>query len=264
VLERKGPCKPADRPAVSRVALITGAGNGIGAETARRLAAMGHKLALVDSDGPAMARMESELDGGAGVWSVVADVRTPGSAAEVVAEAAARLGPVGILVNNVGGNTIRTPVEDIEPDEYADVMRLNLDPVYYYTRAAVPGMKSARWGRIVNLSSIAGRTRTLFSNAAYAAAKAGVIGFTRQCAAELAPFNIAVNTVAHGPIATERIKRAWETKSREAQADILAVIPAGRMGNVEEAADAVCFFCGDRAGFASGAILDINGGLFIA
>jgi 3-oxoacyl-[acyl-carrier protein] reductase len=246
------------------VALVTGAARGIGAETARRLAARGHRLALVDLDKPALERIKADLPVAAEAWSAVLDVRDPEAVREMAEAIPARLGPVEILINNVGGNTEAVPVEEILPETFAAVLRLNLDPVYLCTRAFVPAMKARRWGRIVNLASIAGRTRTLFSNAAYAAAKAAVIGFTRQCAAELAPCGIAVNAVAHGPIATERILRAWESKSPERKAAILGAIPAGRMGSIAEAAEAVCFFCGEGAGYAAGSVLDVNGGLFIA
>jgi 3-oxoacyl-[acyl-carrier protein] reductase len=173
------------------------------------------------------------------------------------------LGPVEILVNNVGGSTDSTPVELLSAETWLRTMDANAKSAFLCTRAVVPGMKEQRWGRIVNVSSIAGRTRTHFTNAAYTAAKAAVIGFSRQCAAELAPFGITVNVVAPGVIATKRIEAVWAKKPEAEKKRLLGLVPAGRLGRPDEVARAIADLCDDRAGYTTGAVLDMTGGMFI-
>jgi 3-oxoacyl-[acyl-carrier protein] reductase len=247
-----------------RTAIVTGAARGIGAAVARELARRGHALALVDVDGEALRAVAAEIErDGAAALPVAADVRDPAAVAAAFHDIARRFETLDILVNNVGGNTTPRPVEDLTEGEWDEIHALNLRSMFLCTRAVVPAMKRQRFGRIVNLSSVAGRTRTLFSNAAYTAAKAGVIGFTRQLAAELAPFGIAVNAVAHGVIATERVAASWAARPDRFRELAMAMTPSGRLGTVEEAAAAVCFCCDERAGYMVGATLDVNGGLYI-
>ncbi|HEV2634472.1 MAG TPA: SDR family oxidoreductase [Actinocrinis sp.] len=246
---------------MSRVALVTGAGSGIAAEVARGLAKAGHRLILVDADAHALAAVAAELGEAALAdrpW--VLDARDARAVAEAFAALADR---PDILVNGVGGDARRIGVEDLDEDAFLESYRHNLLTSFSFIRHSVPAMKARGWGRIVNLASIAGRTYSVFSNAGYVAAKAAVIGLTKQCAFELAPHGITVNAVAHGPIGTERIDRAWAEKTPEQRAAILERIPAGRMGTVAEAAAAVLPFCAQYAGFTTGAVLDVNGGLHI-
>ena len=120
-----------------------------------------------------------------------------------------------------------------------------------------------RWGRVVNLASVAGRTYSHFSNAAYVSAKAGLIGLTKQCAYELAPHGVCVNAVAHGAIATPRVRDAFEARDAAWRERFLDRLPAGRLGTIEEAAAAVIHLCGESAGYTAGAVIDVNGGLCI-
>lgn len=252
--------QPGERP---RVVVVTGAGAGIGACAAQKLHGLGYALALLDVDAEALVRVQSSISNGPDVVTKLVDVRDSQQVDGVFQEIAASFGAIDVLINNVGGNTTQRSVETITDEEFHDVFRLNLDSAFYCTRAAVPIMKRQARGRIINLSSIAGRTTTLFSNAAYTAAKAAVIGFTRQCAAELAPHGIAVNAVAHGVIETERIRANWSNKDESSQEEVLRRIPAGRLGTVAEAASVLCYLCAEDAGYLAGAIIDVNGGLFI-
>ncbi len=154
-------------------------------------------------------------------------------------------------------------MEEITEEEWDAVLTLNLRGLFLCTRAVVPAMKAQRWGRIVNVSSTAGRTRSLFGGAHYTASKAGVIGFSRQCAAELAPYGITVNVVAPGITRSERVAARWEAKPAAERAFIERLIPAGRLARVDEPAAAICFLCSDDASYITGAVLDVNGGLFI-
>ncbi|HEY8206018.1 MAG TPA: SDR family NAD(P)-dependent oxidoreductase [Myxococcaceae bacterium] len=248
-----------------RVAIVTGAARGIGAEVAAALGRRGCALGLLDADGEALREFQARLEreGAGPLWGEVADVRDAGQVEAAFAESARRLGEVEILVNNVGGNTTPCPIEELRAEDWDAIQSLNLRSMFLCARAVVPAMKRRRWGRIVNVSSVAGRTRTLFSNAAYTAAKAGVIGFTRQCAAELAPYGIAVNAVAHGVIATDRVAAAWAARPEHFREQAMAMTPSGRLGTVEEAAAAVCFCCDEAAGYMAGAVIDVNGGLYI-
>jgi NAD(P)-dependent dehydrogenase (short-subunit alcohol dehydrogenase family) len=164
-----------------RAALITGAANGIGAAVVARLAAAGHDLALFDLDGARLetvaARAREVTPGRVRAFTV--DVRDSRQVAEAVASAHDALGGLEILVNAVGGSTPQRPVEEISEDEWDAVLTLNLRGLFLCTRAVVPQLKARRYGRIVNVSSVAGRTRSLFGGAHYTASKAGVIGFSR-------------------------------------------------------------------------------------
>jgi NAD(P)-dependent dehydrogenase (short-subunit alcohol dehydrogenase family) len=248
-----------------RTAIVTGAASGIGRAVATMLALEDCAVALLDvrADGLAEAADAIRAAGGERVWTRVVDVRDAPAVEHAVRELDEQFGRIDILINNVGGNTTPRAIEEMSFEEWGEIMDLNLRSMFVTTRTVVPVMKRGGWGRIVNLSSIAGRTRTMFSNAAYTAAKAGVIGFTRQCAAELAPHGIAVNAVAHGVIATERVAKSWASRPPERQRLTQSMIPADRLGTVEEAAYAVHFFCGEQCGYAVGSVLDMNGGFFI-
>lgn len=248
-----------------RVALITGAANGIGAAVAARLAAADYHLVLLDCDTAGLQAESVRLRGVARgeIRAYGVDVRDSRQVADAVGAAHGALGRIDCLVNAVGGSTPQRPVEDISEEEWDAALALNLRGLFLCTRAVVPGMKARRFGRIVNVSSTAGRTRSLFGGAHYTASKAGVIGFSRQCAAELAPYGITVNVVAPGVTLSERVAARWEAKSADERAFIQSLIPAGRAACVDEPAAAISFLCSDDASYVNGAVLDVNGGLFI-
>ena len=248
-----------------RVALVTGAANGIGAAVVARLATAGHDLALFDRDA---ARLETVAAAARAVTpgrvrAYPVDVRESAQVAEAVAAAHGALDAIEILVNAVGGSTPQRPVEEISEEEWDAVLTLNLRGLFLCTRAVVPHMKAQRYGRIVNVSSVAGRTRSLFGGAHYTASKAGVIGFSRQCAAELAPFGITVNVVAPGVTLSERVAARWEAKPADERAFIETLIPAARLATCDEPAAAIAFLCSEDASYLNGTVVDVNGGLFI-
>jgi NAD(P)-dependent dehydrogenase (short-subunit alcohol dehydrogenase family) len=244
-----------------KVALITGAGAGIGAEVARRLADAGAQLLLVDKDATALNSVRRQIgDHRAACLQIdVTDIAAVRDAIQGLPDAQRP----DILVNAVGGDANLIPLAELDETYLETSMRHNLTSAFTMTRLCAPAMRQRGWGRIVNFASIAGRTYSYFSNAAYVAAKAAVIGFTKQTAYELAPDGVCVNAVAHGPIATDRIQAAWAKHSPERRQSITDRIPIGRLGTVEEAAAVVIHLCSQEAGYTTGTVIDINGGLFI-
>ncbi|MFF8842752.1 SDR family NAD(P)-dependent oxidoreductase [Streptomyces sp. NPDC015127] len=243
-----------------RRAWVTGAASGIGLGVARRLAEQGVAVVMIDRDEEALAKAASPLPAGTRTWRI--DVTATQEVADHVAELGTDEMP-DILVNCVGGDTRRIPLTDLREQDLTDAMTANLVGCFTFTRLCVPAMRSRGWGRIVNLASIAGRTYSIFSNAAYVAAKAAVIGYTKQCAYELAASGVAVNAVAHGPIATERLLQARRDMDPQRRDDLMSRLPMGRYGTVDEAVGAVVHLCGEEAGYTTGCVVDVNGGLHI-
>jgi NAD(P)-dependent dehydrogenase (short-subunit alcohol dehydrogenase family) len=168
-----------------------------------------------------------------------------------------------ILVNGVGGDTRRIAFTALTEEDLLALLQRNLVSVFTLTRLCVPAMIERRWGRVVNVASVAGRTYSNFSNAAYVAAKTAVIGLTRQCAYELAPYGVCVNAVAHGAIATPRVTSAFEANDEARRRELMSRIPIGRLGTTDEAAAAIVNLCEESAGYMSGAVIDVNGGMYI-
>jgi 3-oxoacyl-[acyl-carrier protein] reductase len=231
-----------------RTALVTGAAHGIGAAIAARLAAEGATVHAVDL----------EADGGPdGVEPL--DVTDPAAVATFVE----RVGGVDILVNNAGGVRGQTgrPLEDVTDDDWAAVVDANLTSTFVCTRAVVAGMKARGWGRVVNISSGAGRSVSLTGIQAYATAKAGQIGLTRQTAHELGRFGITVNCVAPGfVLSNPSTQRQWESYGPEGQAALVAGIAVRRLGTGEDIANAVRFFTAVESSWVTGQTIAVDGG----
>jgi len=243
--------------------LITGAGAGICAEVARRLATQGHRLILVDRDAAALTAVAREV--GAAALTVepwVVDVQDVAAVERHFAALGAGERPTALL-NGVGGDARRRPVTELCESDLLDSFLHNVVTAFTLIRLVVPEMTTQGYGRIVNLASIAGRSYSVFSNAAYVTAKAALLGLTKQYAWELAPLGVTVNAVAHGPIATDRIAAAWRAKSEEERRELTAQIPVGRLGTVAEAAHLVLPFLAGPSGFATGAVLDVSAGMAI-
>jgi len=247
-----------------RVALVTGASRGIGAFTAEILAKRGAKVAVsarTVSDLEAVAASIRKIGGEA--LAVPGDVVEPGQIASMIESVVKKWGRLDILVNNAGLGTPAKPVEEVLPEEWDQTLLLNLKSVYLCIRAAAPVMKRQGYGRIVNVSSFAGRFFSRLSGPHYSSAKAGVIGFTRHMAAELGPFGVCVNSVAPSPVLTERVKVKWETRPEEERQRILAGIPLGRLAQPEEVATVIAFLASDDASYVNGACIDVNGGSYM-
>jgi len=246
---------------MSEVTMIVGAAGDICSEVCRRLDAQGRDLILIDRDEARLDNLKQNLGQRTHV-AVVADVSRAVDVDSVIAEAVERHRP-NILINGVGGDTRVLKIEEISPEYVIEKMKENVITTFNATKLCVPYMKQCRFGRIVNFASAGGRTYSHFNNCAYVAAKAAVIGFTKQIAYELAPFNVVANVVAHGPMLTSRIEAAWKSRPEEQKRDILRRIPLGRMGTLDEAVGSVLYLASNSAGFTTGSVIDVNGGLYM-
>lgn len=240
-----------------RVALVTGASRGIGRAIAEALAEQGIRVVgTATSDGGAQAIEERLASlGGTGMRLDVAD---PDSVAEVLRNITERFDAPLILVNNAG-ITRDNILMRMKEDEWQDVMDTNLSALYRTSKAVLRGMTKARWGRIVNITSVVGAMGNA-GQSNYAATKAGAAGFTRALAREIGARNITVNAVAPGFIDTD-MTQALGDEQRKA---LLAQIPLARLGEAKEVAALVAFLCSDNAAYITGETLHINGGMYMA
>ena len=241
-----------------RSALVTGAASGIGAATARRLAAEGARVALADIDEDGAHSVAGEIDG----YAVGMDVADPDSARGGVEQAVALVGPIDVLVNNAGTDRFAFFLHST-PDMWDVVVGVNLRGTMAITHAVLPSMHERGGGTIVNVASEAGRVGSQGS-VAYSAAKAGVIGFTKALARESARYHVRCNAVAPGPIETPLLNAApqqlGELGVRLKQGMINATA-MGRSGEPDEVAAAIAFLASDDAAYVTGQTLGVSGGL---
>lgn len=240
-----------------KVALVTGSSSGIGAAIAEELAGGGAKVAIHYRGNPEGAQgVAAQISAAGGTCAVYqADVSNTEQAAELVKRVQQELGGLDILVNNAG-TTRDTLLMTMKEEDWDTVIDTNLKSVYAVTRAALRGMIKNRWGRIINVSSVVGLTGQA-GQSNYAASKAGIIGFTKSLAREVASRNITVNAVAPGFIPTA----LTDVLSDEQRQAILQGTPMGRMGTPAEIAWAVAFLAAERSGFITGQVLTVDGGL---
>ena len=236
-----------------KTALVTGASGGIGAEIARVLHGAGATVGLSGTRLEPLEALAAEL--GERAFVLPCNLSVPDEVEGLVKRAVEAMGSVDVLVNNAGitkdGLAMRMSDED-----WSSVIDVNLTATFRLCRAAIRGMMKARWGRIINISSIVGTTGNA-GQVNYAASKAGMVGMSKSLAAEVASRGITVNAVAPGFIGT-----AMTDKLNEAQkAAILGVVPAGRMGMPDEIAAAVLYLASVEAGYVTGATLHVNGGM---
>ena len=246
---------------MTRTAIVTGAARGIGAATARRLAAAGHAVAVLDLDAAACADTVAAIEAEGGTARAVgADVSDAAAVASAVATITADLGAPTILVNNAG--IIRDNLLfKMSEDDWDAVLTVHLRGAFLMTKAVQAHMVDAGWGRIVNLSSTSALGNRGQAN--YAAAKAGMQGFTKTLAIELGRYGVTANAVAPGFIQTDMTRATAERMGVPFEDFVAAMakeIPVGRGGTPEDVAAAVAFFVGEDAGFISGQVLYVAGG----
>jgi NAD(P)-dependent dehydrogenase (short-subunit alcohol dehydrogenase family) len=253
-----------DMPVSDKTAIITGAGSkrGIGRATTHALAAAGWNVAILDLDEPSAKEAADEVAEQRQVQTagIGCDVTDEGSVEAALAALDGSMPPIGALVNNAG-ITSPTRFLDVTSEEWDRIFAVNVRGSYNITRRLAPGMVERGFGRIVFLSSVsAERGGGVFGAVAYSAAKAAELGFARALARELGPNGVTVNSVAPGFIETD-ISGGALTGERKEQ--LVAQIPVGRGGNVNDVADLITFLCREESGYITGVTYDVNGGAHI-
>jgi NAD(P)-dependent dehydrogenase (short-subunit alcohol dehydrogenase family) len=235
-----------------RIAVITGGARGIGLACAGRLRALGARVAIWDAD---LAEAQARAAALGDTTAIKVDVADDTSVAAALAETENTVGPVDILVASAGITGPNRTLADYPVDDWRRVIDVNLNGVFLCNRAVAPGMVTRKWGRIVNIASIAGKEGNPNASA-YSASKAGVIGLTKSLGKELATSGVLVNCVTPAAIKTDIFKQMTEQHIQF----MLSKIPMGRFGLVEEAAEMVAWLSSPLCTFATGAVFDLSGG----
>ncbi len=247
-----------------KTAIVTGAAHGFGRAISIAFASRGAHVWACDVLEHELLETQSLCDAAGGVCSVrTVDVRDRHAVESLAAIASAASGRVDILVNNAGGvlGQVGRPLEQVTPAEWHQIFEVNVTGAFYCAQAVAPGMKAARSGRIVNISSGAGLGISLTGIQAYASAKAAQIGLTRQLAHELGPWGITVNNVAPGFVRSNpTTERQWESYGVDGQQALIDRIALKRLGTPEDIANGVLFFASDHANWITGQVLSIDGG----
>jgi len=247
--------------AVNRVAVVTGAASGIGLGVARRFAADGYRVALLDRSGEAAERAAAELrEEGATAAACQVDVADWSAVRDTFQRVRTELGPMGILVTSAGIESFDS-VLDITPDTWNRILAVNLTGTFTCIQAAVPDMIDTGWGRIVTISSSSAQSGAPHM-AHYAASKGGVIALTKALARELAGAGITVNTIPPSLVDTPMARDA-EARGLVSVDKMAAMVPLGRAGTPGDIAAACSFLCSDGGGYVTGQVIGVNGGMYI-
>jgi NAD(P)-dependent dehydrogenase (short-subunit alcohol dehydrogenase family) len=250
----------------NKVVIVTGGADGIGKEIAKSFLSSHFDVAAFDIYEAHLKSTHSEYQELGNYLPLLTDVTDEENVYASVKQVLAAFGRIDVLVNNAGGSmAVSQEIEEITAQDWDKVIHLNLRSTFLCTKAVLPAMKERRWGRIINMSSMAGRGRSLFGGTPYAAAKAGIIGFTRQASKELGKYHITVNAVAPGLIISgDRIKDYWQNKKTEDERDhFLNSTPMGRPGMPQDVTGAVLFLSREAASYITGAVIDVNGGFWV-
>ena len=248
-----------------KTTIITGAADGIGLATAAIMVAEGGTVLGVDIKSDVLRAVLSALEGPGRAIAFSADVLDPGETTRVMETIIAAHPRIDILVNCVGGSTIiDNPSADIESmslDQWRALLEFNLTGTFLFTQAVVPQMKAQGSGKIVNLSSIAGRGLSDSSSSAYATAKGGIIALTRKLSLELGPYGINCNAVAPGRTLSDRIKSRFNQQPEAEKAAELETVPLRRWAEPDDQARVICFLASSDADMVTGVTIDVNGGV---
>lgn len=242
-----------------RTAIVTGATRGIGKVIAIQLAKAGVKVAIIGRN-EMKAKEVQELiksNGDEAIY-VLGDISNDKECERIIKEVNATFGQIDILVNCAGALT-STKIENISREEWDRILAVNLSGSFFMIQKAIPYLEKSKAARIINISSNAGRMGGYANSQAYTASKGGVIAITKGIARQLAPRGITVNVVCPGTTETE-MSQLYDEKTRQT---LVGRIPMGRLGKPEDTAAAVCFFASEEAGFLTGAVLDVNGGMYM-
>jgi NAD(P)-dependent dehydrogenase (short-subunit alcohol dehydrogenase family) len=248
-----------------KVAVITAFANGIGRATAEIMAREGAIVVGVDNHPHRLETAVAALrDAGGRAHGRLCNALDQQQVEATVASVEKEFGAVDILVNAVGGSTIiansGADVDELTFEEWQRLIEFNLSGTFLFTHSVVPIMKRRQSGKIVNLASIAGRGLSPTSSSAYAAAKGGIIAFTRKLAFELGPHGVTINAIAPSLTLTERIRPHWDKRSQEAQAAEIARTPLRRVAEAADQAKVICFLASSDADFVTGVTIDVTGG----
>jgi NAD(P)-dependent dehydrogenase (short-subunit alcohol dehydrogenase family) len=248
-----------------RVALITAAGRGIGRATAEIIGREGGTVVAVEIDKEVLDQTVGAIRAAGGTaHGLVADALDAAQVAGVVQRVVGEHGRIDVLVNAVGGSTIiarpGATVDELTLDDWQRLLHFNLTGTFLFCNAVAPVMKRQRAGKIVNISSIAGRGLSPTSSSAYAAAKGGIIAFTRKLSFELGPYGVTVNAIAPSLTLSPRLRPRWDRLTEEERARENARVPLGRVAVPEDQARVICFLASSDADFVNGVTIDVTGG----
>lgn len=249
-----------------KVACITGSAGGLGYAMAKHMATEGAIVVMNDLDETGLQKaVELLKNEGFNTSGYAANMANKDQVEAMMKSIYDSYGRIDILVNNAGGS-LHTPkkLEEIMEEHWDLVLDVNLKGTFLCSQAVVPYMKAKTGGSIINVASIGGRTASVVTGVAYAAAKGGIISFTRRLAKEVGPYEIRVNAIAPGlVISGDRMQETWENMIESEQNSVLEEIPLRRLGFIEEQASVVTFLASNDAHYMTGAVLDVNGGRFM-